>query len=172
MFSHVPVHFAILWGFSICLGGGGAGGGDAARLCFFAAGFFGGAAGTRSSVAPLEMFVMRNAGAFLAAGLREGHCGGAPPPLLPPYMLAQLSKLKFAHHSLPSAAMASTANGSLLQQLVLHIYRILICQAVYCMWLKTGVARHLLLMLLVSYSASYDLKTRREIREQLRVRKD
>ena len=90
MFSHVPVHFAILLGFSICLGGGGAGGGDAARRGFFAAGFLGGAAGMRSSVAPLEMFVMRRAGAFLAAGLREGHCGGAPPPLLP-YMLALLS---------------------------------------------------------------------------------
>ena len=88
MFSHVPVHFAILLGFSTCLGGGGAGGGDAARRCFFAAGFFGGAVGMRSSVAPLLMLVMRNAGAaFLAAGLREGHCGGAPPPLLPPYML-------------------------------------------------------------------------------------
>ena len=44
----------------------------------------------RSCVVPLLMFVMRKAGAFLAAGLREGHCGGAPPPLLPPYMLALL----------------------------------------------------------------------------------
>ena len=89
VFSHVPVHFAILLGFSICLGGGGAGGGDAVRRGFFAAGFFGGAAGMRSSVAPLLMFVMRKAGAFLAAGLRDGHWGGAPPPL-PPYMLALL----------------------------------------------------------------------------------
>ena len=96
VFSQVPVHFATLLGFSICLGGGG--GGDAARRGFFAAGFFGGAAGMRSSVAPLLMFVMRRAGAFLAAGLREGHCGGAPPPLLP-YMLAAL-KSNFAHHSL------------------------------------------------------------------------
>ena len=88
VFSHVPVHFATLLGFSICLGGGGAGGGDAVRRGFFAAGFFGGAAGMRSSVAPLLMFVILKAGAFLAAGLREGHCGGAPPPLLPPYILA------------------------------------------------------------------------------------
>ena len=96
----MPVHFAILWGFSICLGGGGAGGGDAWRLAagFFAAGCFGGAAGMRSSVAPLLMLVMRRAGAFLAAGLREGHCGGAPPPLLPPYIL--LLKIKLAHRSL------------------------------------------------------------------------
>ena len=91
MFSHVPVHLATLLGFSICLGGGGAGGGDASRRLaagFFAAGFLGGAAGMRSSVAPLLMFVILKAGAFLAAGLREGHCGGAPPPLLPPYILA------------------------------------------------------------------------------------
>ena len=98
VFSHVPVHFAILLGFSICLGGGGAGGGDAVRRGFFAAGFFGGGAGMRSCVVPLLMFVMRSAGAFLAAGLREGHCGGAPPPLLPPYMLAQAAQ--FAHRSL------------------------------------------------------------------------
>ena len=90
VFSHVPVHFATLLGFSICLGGGGAGGGDAVRRGFFAAGFFGGATGMRSSLAPLLMFVILKAGAFLAAGLREGHCGGAPPPLLPPYMLALL----------------------------------------------------------------------------------
>ena len=95
VFSHVPVHFATLLGFSICLGGGGAGGGDAVRRGFFAAGFFGGAAGMRSSVAPLLMFVMRRAGAFLAAGLRDGHCGGGPPPLLP-YMLALRSQLKLS----------------------------------------------------------------------------
>jgi len=77
----VPVHFAILLGFSICLGGGGAGGGDAARLCFFAAGFFGGGgSGPRSCVVPLLMLVMRSAGAFLAAGLRLGHWGGPFPP--------------------------------------------------------------------------------------------
>ena len=98
VFSHVPVHLATLLGFSICLGGGGAGGGDAVRRGFFAAGFFGGGAGMRSCVVPLLMFVMRSAGAFLAAGLREGHCGGAPPPLLPPYMLAQAAQ--FAHRSL------------------------------------------------------------------------
>tara|TARA_B100000459_G_scaffold85546_1_gene47907 strand:+ start:143 stop:622 length:480 start_codon:yes stop_codon:yes gene_type:complete len=96
VFSHVPVHFAILLGFSICLGGGGAGGGDTSRRLaagFFAVGFFGGgAAGMRSSVAPLLMFVILKAGAFLAAGLREGHCGGAP-PLLPPYMLCSQLKL-------------------------------------------------------------------------------
>ena len=120
MFSHVPVHFAILLGFSICLGGGGAGGGDAVRRGFFAAGFFGGAAGMRSSVAPLEMFVMRNAGAFLAAGLREGHCGGAPPPLLPPYMLAQLST-QIAHRSLCVRSDGLQANGCLLPTWVRHI---------------------------------------------------
>jgi len=121
VFSHVPVHFAILLGFSICLGGGGAGGGDAVRLCFFAAGFFGGAAGMRSSVAPLLMFVMRNAGAFLAAGLREGHCGGAP-PLPPPYMLLRTaSQLKLRTTACTAAAMASTANGALLPTWVRHI---------------------------------------------------
>ena len=119
MFSHVPVHFAILLGFSICLGGGGAGGGDAVRLCFFAAGFFGGAAGMRSSVAPLLMFVILKAGAFLAAGLREGHCGGAP-PLLPPYMLALLSTQTCAPQLVPSAAMPFLANECLLPSLLRH----------------------------------------------------
>jgi hypothetical protein len=120
----VPVHFATLLGFSICLGGGGAGGGDAVRLCagFFAADFLtGGAAGMRSSVAPLLMFVMRSAGAFLAAGLRLGHCGGASPPLLPPYMRAQLSNSICAQQLVPSAAMPFPGSGSLLPQLVPHI---------------------------------------------------
>ena len=128
VFSQVPVHFAILLGFSICLGGGGAGGGDAARLCFFAAGFFGGAAGTRSSVAPLLMFVILKAGAFLAAGLREGHCGGGPPPLLPPFMLAQLST-QIAHHSLCVRSDALLPlRVRLLPLRVLHIYHNLLWQ--------------------------------------------
>ena len=80
----------------------------------------------RSSVAPLLMFVMRKAGAFLAAGLREGHCGGAPPPLLPPYMLAQFSTQIYAHSSFVPAAMASGTRVRLLPLRGLHIYRIFV----------------------------------------------
>ena len=108
MFSHVPVHFAILLGFSICLGGGGAGGGDASRRLaagFFAAGFFGGGgSGPRNCVVPLLMFVMRKAGAFFAAGLRLGHCGGPPGPVLRPppnmsFLSMQVLHISFSQHS-------------------------------------------------------------------------
>ena len=144
MFSQVPVHLATLLGFSICLGGGGAGGGDAWRLAagFFAVGFFGGAAGTRSSVAPLLMFVMRRAGAFLAAGLREGHWGGAPPPLLPPYMLAAL-KSNFAHRSLSVRSGAFLGKWiASLPQLVNHISFCQSCANSWQqLWPKNGLRR-------------------------------